>query len=532
MSTNPYSSTGESAIGPMLCPHAQRKVEEEPNIANTCTWKMNTTEKCPHIMFPRKKLPGILPSVLDFVGETPIIRINKIKETYGVTCDVVAKCEFFSAGGSVKDRIGKRMVLEAEASGRLKKGDVIIEPTSGNTGIGLALAAAVRGYRTLIVLPEKMSSEKVNTLKALGAEIVRTPTEAASESPESHINVAARLNAEIPNSHILDQYQNPANPLAHYEGTAEEMWAQCEGKIDMAVMGTGTGGTITGVARRLKELNPNIIIVGVDPYGSILAQPETLNPTTVTGYHVEGTGYDFLPKVFDRSVVDQWIKVVDADTFPMSRRLIKEEGLLCGGSSGGTMWAAMQAAKQLKEGQRCVVLLADGVRNYMTKFLTDAWMVENGFMEQDPKELSKSWWATKKISDLSLSPSPITVTPETTCKEAITFMAQHGFDMVPVQNSSGGSVQGVITEGNLTALLVKEKISPNDPVSKAMYKQFKKVSNNTTLAELALQFDREPYVLVVAEQQVFSSGESTSLSVVTGVATRIDLLNFIANENA
>jgi cystathionine beta-synthase len=307
------------------------------------------------------------------------VKINKISRSYDIKCQFLAKCEFFNAGGSVKDRIGKRMIEDAEKTGRIKPGDTLIEPTSGNTGIGLALAAAIKGYRMIITLPQKMSQEKVDVLKALGAEIIRTPTEAAWDSPESHIGVAKRLNKEIPNSHILDQYSNPANPLAHYDGTAEEILYQCNSELDMIVLTAGTGGTITGIARKLKEKLPNIMVVGVDPVGSILAEPPELNGP-IASYKVEGIGYDFIPTVLDRQVVDKWYKTSDKESFLMARRLIKEEGLLCGGSSGSVMVAAVQAAKELKENQRCLVILPDSVRNYMTKFLNDNWMKENKFL--------------------------------------------------------------------------------------------------------------------------------------------------------
>lgn len=258
------------------------------------------------------------------------------------------------------------MILDAEKSGRIKPGDTLIEPTSGNTGIGLALTALVRGYRMILTMPEKMSDEKVNILKALGAEIVRTPTEAAWDSPESHISVAKRLQAQIPNSHILNQYSNPSNPMAHYKGTAMEILDQCDGKLDMLVCGAGTGGTITGIAKKLKQSLPNLVVVGVDPLGSILAQPDSLN-TPAPPNLVEGIGYDFIPDVLDRSLVDEWIKTDDLASFVMARRLIKEEGMLVGGSSGAAMHAALLAAKPLKKGQRCVVLLPDSIRNYMTK---------------------------------------------------------------------------------------------------------------------------------------------------------------------
>lgn len=421
------------------------------------------------------------------------------------------------------------MILDAEVQGRIKKGDTLIEPTSGNTGIGLALTAALRGYRMIITLPEKMSKEKVDVLKALGAEIIRTPTEAAFDSPDSHIGVAERLQREIPNSHILDQYANPSNPMAHYEGTAEEIWEQCEGKIDMLVMTAGTGGTITGTARRLKELNPELIVVGVDPIGSILAQPPSLNTAGVGSYLVEGIGYDFIPKVLDRTVVDRWMKSEDRTSFHMARRLIREEGLLCGGSAGAAMAAAVEAARTLGAGKRVVVLLADSVRNYMSKFLSDPWMHENGFLDEYNvhEKTRNSWWANSRIADLELH-TPITVTPDVPCREAISLMSVHNFDMVPVQ-AEDGKVLGVVTEGNLTSFLTQGRCKPEDPCVKAMFKQFRKVSLNTKLSDLAVIFDRDPFALVVSEQQCFTKdNEFVTRSVVSGVVTRIDLLNFIS----
>lgn len=301
------------------------QLREKVDKDQTCEWTYGENSSCPHIRSEFGNRPKILKTILENIGNTPLVRINRIAETAGLKCELLAKCEFFNAGGSVKDRIGLKMVEDAEKQGRIKKGDVLIEPTSGNTGIGLALAAAIKGYRMIITLPEKMSNEKVDVLKALGAEIIRTPTEAAFDSPDSHIGVAKRLLNEIPNSHILDQYANPSNPMAHYDTTAMEIWEQCDHKIDMIVCTAGTGGTIAGIARRLKELKPDIIVVGVDPYGSILAQPETLNPSDVTTYLVEGIGYDFVPRVCDRTVVDRWYKSSDRESFLMARRLIRED---------------------------------------------------------------------------------------------------------------------------------------------------------------------------------------------------------------
>lgn len=316
----------------------------------------------------------ILDNISQAIGNTPTVKLNSVG--CELACDLYVKCEFFNAGGSVKDRIGLRMVEEAEKSGRIKPGDTLIEPTSGNTGIGMALTAAVKGYRCIIVMPEKMSKEKQVILEALGAEIVRTPTEAAWDSPESHIGVAKKLNQEISDSHILDQYSNPDNPDAHYEGTAEEILAEFGTDLDMCVMGVGTGGTITGVAKKLKEKIPSIKIIGADPFGSILGGGDDVFP-----YQVEGIGYDFFPDVLDNDLVDDYVKVNDQDSFVMARRLIKEEGLLCGGSSGTAMVAALEKAKDLEAAQKCLVILPDGVRNYLSKFLSDEWMKKEGFME-------------------------------------------------------------------------------------------------------------------------------------------------------
>lgn len=313
-------------------------------------------------------------NILGAIGKTPIIRLHRVGKE--LDCELYGKCEFLNAGGSVKDRIAVRMIEEAEKSGRIKPGDTLIEPTSGNTGIGMALAATVKGYRMIITMPEKMSKEKQVVLESLGAEIVRTPTEAPWDSPESHIGVAKKLNEEIPDSHILDQYINPANPDAHYNDTAGEILEDMGDNLSMVVIGAGTGGTITGVSKRLREELPDVTIIGVDPYGSILAGGDEIFP-----YHVEGIGYDFIPDVLDNSLVDEYVKVNDKDSFLMARQLIKEEGLLIGGSSGSAVWAALQAATRLRKGERCLVILPDSIRNYLTKFVDDEWMKEQGFLD-------------------------------------------------------------------------------------------------------------------------------------------------------
>lgn len=502
------------------------------------------------------RMDKICDSVLDVIGDTPLVRLNRVGAD--LPCELLAKCEFFNAGGSVKDRIGRKMVEDAEKEGRIKPGDTLIEPTSGNTGIGLALAAAVKGYRCIITMPEKMSKEKVDVLKALGAEIVRTPTEAAFDAPDSHISVARRLQTEIPNSHILDQYANPSNPNAHYEGTAAEIIRQCDGKVDMLVAGVGTGGTISGLAKRLKEHNPDIIIVGCDPEGSILAVPESLNDKRrLESYQVEGIGYDFIPDVLDRSLIDQWYKSNDHESLVMMRKLIRDEGLLCGGSCGAAVSVAVKAAKTLKKGQRCVIILPDSVRNYMTKALSDHWMSDQGFVDGDViKEKSyQTWWATKRVCDLHIN-TPLTITADVCCKDAIALLKREGFDMVPVLDD--GCVMGVVTEGNMTARILSGRCGPEETVMDAgvIYKTFHKFGMNDTLATIAQALDHDPVVLIVTEQRCFTGGKRskptsspvgetkleavtnkdgshdgavTTRSVISGIVSRIDLLDFISH---
>uniref|UniRef100_A0A8D0FE25 Cystathionine beta-synthase n=1 Tax=Strix occidentalis caurina TaxID=311401 RepID=A0A8D0FE25_STROC len=413
----------------------------------------------------------ILPNILKKIGCTPMVRVNKIGKSYGLKCELLAKCEYFNAGGSVKDRISLRMVEDAERAGIIKPGDTLIEPTSGNTGIGLALVAAVKGYRCIIVLPEKMSMEKVDILKALGVEIVRTPC-TRFDAPESNIRVAWKLKNEIPNSHILDQYRNPSNPLAHYDTTAEEILEQCEGKVHMVVIGSGTGGTVTGVARKLKEKCPECKIIGVDPDGSIVALPSEMNRTNTTIIEVEGIGHDFIPTVLDRSVVDQWYKCNDRDSFLMSRRLIREEGLLCGGSSGSAMSVAVRAAKDLKEGQR------------FSHFLLGA--------------LSFNRWWNIKVQKLNLS-APLILLPEVSCQKAIEILQEKGYDQAPVVAESG-LILGMVTLSNTLASVLAGNAQFSDPVTKVIYDQFSKIGLEDSLGKLSSILENDYFAIVVHEQ--------------------------------
>jgi cystathionine beta-synthase len=449
----------------------------------------------------------ILDSILESIGETPMVRLQTIGRRSG--CEILAKCEFLNAGGSVKDRIGRRMVEEAEKAGRIKPGDTLIEPTSGNTGIGMALAAAVKGYRMIITMPQKMSHEKQVVLEALGAEIVRTPTEAAFDAPESHIGVAKRLEQILPNAYILDQYGNPDNPDAHYEGTGKEIVEQTGGKLDAMVMTAGTGGTITGIARRLKEEIPDCRIVGVDPEGSILA-----GPGEISSYKVEGIGYDFIPDVLDRSLVDQWIKSNDRDSFLMSRKLIRQEGLLVGGSSGSCVWAALQIAEEMGPGKRIGVLLPDSVRNYMTKFLDDAWMRENGFTE--------SRWESNTVGDLLRSLPPrelITAGPEETVAEACARIKESGVSQLPVVDD--GKLVGMFAESDVLSRIVYGNTSLTDSVAEVMMRDARTVHQDEDARTLTSLF-ADGFIGVVVNDDHILQGVITKLDLVDILTGRVD----------
>jgi len=443
-------------------------------------------------------------SILDTVGNTPLVRLRRVGHDTG--CEILVKCEYLNPGGSVKDRIGVRMLLEAQKSGRIRPGDTLIEPTSGNTGIGLALAAAVYGYRVIITMPEKMSREKQVVLEALGAEIIRTPTEAAWDAPESHIGVAKQLQKILPRAHILDQYGNPDNPLAHYNGTGEEIVKQTDGRLDYLVATAGTGGTITGIARRVKEAVPGVKVVGVDPEGSILAGPGPIH-----SYKVEGIGYDFIPDVLDRGLVDEWVKTEDRPSFLMSRRLIRQEGLLVGGSSGSAVWAAVQLAKRVGPGKRIVVVLADGVRNYMTKFLDERWMRENGFTE--------STWETGTVGELLMSlprRELITVPSDASLAEAVQRMKAHGVSQLPVLDD--GQLVGIVTESDLLAKIVEGHAGLGSRVAEVMFRKVTTVRASDDAGALLELFGKGMVGLVTGD-----AGE------LLGVVTKMDLVDALTS---
>lgn len=419
-------------------------------------------------------------------------------------CELLGKLEFMNPGGSVKDRIGVRMLLEAEKSGRIKPGDTLIEPTSGNTGIGLAMAAAVKGYRMIITMPEKMSREKQVVLEALGAEIIRTPTEAAWDAPDSHIGVAKRLKEVIPNSHILDQYSNPDNPLAHEHGTGREIIDQCGGKLDAVVLTAGTGGTITGIATVIKREVPGCQVIGVDPEGSILA-----GPAEIKSYKVEGIGYDFIPDVLHRDLVDRWIKSNDRDSFRMARQLIRQEGLLVGGSSGSAVWAAVQVAKTMPPGSRVVTLLPDSIRNYLTKFVDDAWMRQHGFLDSD--------WEMGSIGDVVRAlpaKTVISVEDDKQLADAVETFKKHGISQLPC--TSQGRLSGILTETDLLNLLVHGR-ARETAIAEVMVRKVSTVAPHDSAGKLVEIFEQGEVAIVIDEDRH-----------VHALLTKMDLIDYLS----
>ncbi|KAL8831824.1 MAG: hypothetical protein Q9191_000648 [Dirinaria sp. TL-2023a] len=422
--------------------------------------------------------PVVMETVTQQIGNTPMVRLNKLPQSLGIEATVYAKLEYFNAGGSVKDRIALRMIEEAERSGRIKPGDTLIEPTSG--------------YKTIITLPEKMSPEKVAVLRALNATIIRTPTQAAFDSPESHIGVARRLQKEIPNAHILDQYGNVDNPLAHEHGTAQEIWTQTEGKITAVIAGAGTGGTITGLAKGLRKHNPEVKIIAADPYGSILAFPSQLNQQHANeSYKVEGIGYDFVPDVLDQQTVDHWYKTDDREAFAYARRLIAEEGLLVGGSSGSAIAAMVKSVNELGfgKGDVVVVILPDSIRSYLSKFVDDDWLAANDLLPPTPPPTnppsptltaSKPSQAFSDATIRTLRLKPVTtIDSASPCSEAVETMREKGFDQLPVLAPKSRKLIGLVTLGNLLSWISQGRATPSSPVKDVMF-NFTKISEVVT----------------------------------------------------
>jgi cystathionine beta-synthase len=448
-------------------------------------------------------------SILDLVGNTPLVRLRKVTE--GLRPVILAKLEQLNPGGSVKDRIGLAMLEDAERSGLLRPGGTIVEPTSGNTGHGLAMAAAIRGYKMIFVMPDKMSAEKISLLRAYGAEVVICPTNVERESPQSYYSVADRLTREVPGAFQPNQYFNPRNPEAHYRTTGPEIWRQTEGRITTFVAGVGTGGTISGVGKYLKEQNPAVRVIGADPEGSIYSGE-------IAPYKVEGVGEDFWPGTFDREIVDEFIQVTDRECFVAARKLARQEGILVGGSAGLALHAAIQVAVDSKPDDVIVVLLPDTGRNYLSKFFSDEWMRQNGYLQRlVPARV-------REVIDAAHTdhvPELVSVGAGKTVGEAIDLMQQYGISQLLVTESGGTAFDGVvgsIQERTLLDRIYRDPTVVTTSVSTAMDPPFARVAAGAPIEEaFEALLGGEPALMIV-------DGDEP-----VGVITRSDLLEFVAH---
>jgi cystathionine beta-synthase len=450
----------------------------------------------------------VIDSFLDAVGDTPLVRLQSI--TRGVRPTIVAKLEMLNPGGSVKDRIGLRMIEAAERAGRLKAGGTIVEPTSGNTGHGLAIAAAIKGYKCIFVMPDKMSQEKVALLRAYGAEVVITPTAVPPESPESYYRVADRLTEEIPGAFQPNQYFNDENPQAHYETTGPELWQQTEGEIDVLVAGVGTGGTITGVARYLKEQKPGVMVVGADPEGSVFSGDEP------RPYLVEGIGEDFWPRTFDPTVVDRYVRVSDRDSFLTARAITRQEGILVGGSSGTAMFAALEVARELPKEALIVVIFPDTGRNYLSKLYSDTWLLQYGFLER-PEVIRVEEVLAAKHGDI---PVLVSIGAHDKVRQAIDRLQEYGISQAPVVRDDTQDVTafvGSIRERTLLDRIFRDPDSLQADVAEVMAPPFPMVEFDEPLEVAFAELQHAPAVLVAKQ------GEAL------GILTRADLLEYLAH---
>ena len=459
-------------------------------------------------------MPREYPSVLELVGGTPIVRLDRIGRD--VAPQLLAKLEYLNPGGSVKDRIGMAMIEAAEREGKLRPGGTIVEPTSGNTGVGLAVAAALKGYRCIFVMPDKMSQEKISMLRAYGAEVVITPTAVEHDSPESYYSVSDRLAEEIPGGFKPDQYSNLSNPDAHYLTTGPEIWEQTGGELAAIVISVGTGGTITGIGRYFKERNPDVLIVGADPEGSVFTADEQhpMHP-----YLVEGIGKDTWPKTLDPSVVDEWVRVSDRDSFLTARRLSREEGLLVGGSAGTTVWAALQVAQRFGPEAHILTLLPDSGRSYLSKIYDDNWMLQYGFLERRTPATVEEVLRFKRGEAHEL-PDLVTIEASKKVSAAIDLMQRYSISQLPVVRQSPpdslSDVIGSLQEVGLLDRVFKNADALNEDVAVAMGPPLASVDVHESVDQVYRDLSGRSAAVVVA-----AAGRPAA------ILTRSDLLDYL-----
>ncbi len=453
---------------------------------------------------------GARKNILDAVGNTPLVKLNHIGAH--TKADIYVKCEFLNPGGSMKDRIAINIIRDAEEKGLLKPGGVIVEATSGNTGMGLAICAAVRGYRTIFVMPDKMSDEKIRALRAVGARVVVCPTDVEPADPRSYYCVSRRIADETPNAFYANQYHNPANPDAHYRTTGPEIWEQTGGEFDVFCAGMGTGGTLSGSGKYFRERNPKVQIVGVDPIGSIYYEYfKTGRMTEAHPYKVEGIGEDFLPSTMNLKILDDIVRVNDKECFVAARDLVRREGILCGGSGGAAVAGAVRYAEQHDRPMRIIAHLPDSALRYLTKYLDDDWMRENGLLGPEP-----GFGTAADILRL-ISPTPrkvLTASAGDPIFEIITRMRHNNISQLPIVDD--GEIMGMVTEKDLLSILVQGEVKLDSPIGPHVASNVAKVQPDTPVGSLHNLFNKHTAVVVV------SNGD------IAGVITKIDLIDYMA----
>jgi len=452
-------------------------------------------------------MKGAVHNVLEAVGNTPIVKLNNVGAY--VAADIYVKLEYMNPGGSMKDRVAINIIRDYERRGLLKPGGTIVEATSGNTGMGLALVAAIRGYRCIFVMPDKMSEEKIKALQAFGARVVVCPTHVDPDDPRSYYSVSRRLAEETPCAVLANQYYNPANPEAHYLSTAPEIWSQTGGEIDVFCAGMGTGGTLSGCARYLKERKPEIKIVGVDPVGSLYYDyVKTGTMVKPRPYKVEGIGEDFLPGTMNLGIIDEIVRVNDKECFLTTRELVRREGIYCGGSSGAAVAGAIKYAERIGKKVNIVVLLPDSAQKYLSKIFDDNWMRQNGFLEPDPIGTVADLLAAKGAGAV------VTASAGDKVRDVITKMKAHGISRLPVLRD--GKLIGVVAEIDVLRHMAESGHGPEDAVEQLVEADFATVTPNTRIALISDLFGQGGIIVVLEDDSI------------AGVITKIDLIDYLA----